>query len=75
LKFPQEVQPVGGFCLVAVNDEGDDEGVDDGDHEVLGGDEVVRQFSEKMKQKSFKREITFERPLCNSKLSNESKKC
>ena len=47
MKLPQEIESVGGLGLVAVNDEGDDEGVDDGDHEILGGDEIVRQFPEK----------------------------
>jgi hypothetical protein len=36
---------------VAVNDEGDDEGADDGDHEELGRNEVVRQFPDKDKNR------------------------
>jgi hypothetical protein len=35
LKLPKEVQSVGGFRLMAVNDEGDDERVDDRNHEVF----------------------------------------
>ena len=44
LELPQEVEPVGGLRLVAVNDERDDEGVDDGDHEKLGRNVVVGKF-------------------------------
>jgi hypothetical protein len=35
---------------MSVNDKGNDEGVNDGDHEELGGDEVVRKFPEIVKK-------------------------
>ena len=53
LEFPQEVESVRGFCLVSVDDQSYDEGVDDGNHEELGRDKVVGQFPEKKKINSF----------------------